>query len=47
MIHVNNIGSVIAHLSSNFKFIPFVKTLFLEVGFCLHGNINTHKEPGA
>jgi hypothetical protein len=42
MIHVNNIGSVTAHLDRNFKFIPYVEALFLEVGFYLHKNINTH-----
>jgi hypothetical protein len=42
MIHVNNILSGTAYLSRNFLFIPYVKTLFLEVGFCLHENINTH-----
>jgi len=47
MINAHNIGNIIAHFSRNFKFIPFVETPFLEIGFCLHGNINTHKEPGA
>jgi len=40
MIHAHNIGNVIAHLSRSFKFIPYVETPFLEIGFCSQTSVH-------